>query len=790
MPFEQEARTLAPLDVARLFVSRRWLVLGATLLFAAGSVGLAVLQPPRFEASATVLLDPSARGGLIGSLSMLSPLGGTVIATSEVAVLRSRDVVESVVRAPAAGRPATPDEDGYDLHVGLTTTVRDESLRVWPLFLAQRKGAVDGRSPVLADARLFAHAELGPAANDDTPRCVRVEFIAPARVRVSTPGRLARLGLGGGQARELAFAPNEPLDYRGLRLVLSPKGDVVGRAFSIAMVADYEAAAALLDRYWAAETTRNSGVIRLTVEDTDPYRAAETANALVANYLDSQRVRRERRSEHTLGYIENLIDESQGALERAQNDLVRLRTEKPQLVDLDTTGAALIEELASLDAQARLLALRERSLGEVLSALRTGDTLALARLDGAVTGGLFVDPTTESYLAKLASLNAEYVELSQVYFDDNPKLAEVRGAADEILAMIAEQIDSRISGLAFQRAEIEGERAGRLGELALLPADMLALAEPMLAVRTQQELLPELLTNLKASEIADSSSAFVAQLLDRARPAVAVSAPKLPAIAAVGAALGLVLGLVVALLREPVAGRIRGRADLEALIPRPLLGTLPVARLADLDGAPALDAIRSLRAAIKNLRAGDAPVRVLGIASVESADVRARISAELARAFAREGARVVLVEGDLKVGGVTGAFGLAGAPGVAEALRRDTGRAAEGAATALSASDTPGLAVLPAGAVDEDACELAGGGAFDRLLAELLAGHDFVLVDLPAAGAPLLEALAPKLDGVLLACAANGTRRHAVKSARARIERAGGTLFGALLLAHEPERVA
>ena len=125
---------------------------------------------------------------------------------------------------------------------------------------------------------------------------------------------------------------------------------------------------------------------------------------------------------------------------------------------------------------------------------------------------------------------------------------------------------STIGGIAFQRTELQAEHARRLGELALLPADMLELAEPSLQIRTQQELIPELLTNLKATEIADSSSAFVAQRLDHARPAVRVASPRLGAIAVVGAALGLILGIVFALLREPSAGRIRGREDLEAML--------------------------------------------------------------------------------------------------------------------------------------------------------------------------------------------------------------------------------
>jgi uncharacterized protein involved in exopolysaccharide biosynthesis/Mrp family chromosome partitioning ATPase len=720
-----------------------------------------------------VLLDPSARGGLIGNLNLLSPIGASVTAPAEVAVLRSRGVVDSVVRPPAAGRPATPAVEGFDLHVGLTTEVTDESRSVAALVLAELGGPVGGRPPVQAPYRLFA--QLEPRA-EDAPERVRAEFVAPGRVRLTTPSLLARFGLASLHAQELPFAAGQPFEYQGLLLTLVPDGDVAGRAFTLEAVPAYEAAERLLERFYAGETTRNAGVIRLTVEDTDPFRAAETANALVRNYLAEQEARRARRSQATVGYVERLLDDAQAALEEAEQELVQVRTRNPALVNLDASAEAMIEEISAVEAQAQGLSLRERSLTEVLSSLAEGDALALARLDSAVTGGLFVDPITEGYLERIGTLNSEYVELSQVYNDEHPRLAELRGAADDLLRLIRTQIQDRIAGVVFQRQTLEAEVQRKLAALADLPADMQALARPMLVVQTQQALIPELLAHLKATEIADSTSSFAAQLLDPATPATEVASPRLGAVLVIGLALGLALGLLVALIRDPVTGRVRGRTDLEELLPRPLVGTVPFRRR----GAPhpgAEDAIRSLRAAIKNLRVAGGPVRLLGVTSVAADDARASVSADLARAFAREGARVALVETDLRRRGLTRLLGLADVPGLAEALR------AGDPEPALSVDDIPGLAVVPAGRADASAAELLGGDLFDRILSGLDVGCDLVVVDLPASGRPELEAIAPKLDGLLIACTENQSRRSAVRGARERIERAGGAVLGAVLLA-------
>lgn len=769
-----ETRALAPGEVLRLLFERRLTVVATTLVCAAGAVALGLCQRPKFEATATVLLDPTARGGLIGSLTMLSPMGASVTAPGEVAVLRSRGVVESVVAPPVPGAPAAPSSAGFDLHVGLTTTVTDDDHSVWSVFHRELTGSTDGLPPAQPPCRVFASAV---ARSPDAPARVRAEFLGEGRVRLSSARRLARLGLVSDHAEVLDFAPGAPFDYRGLTLALATEGDVAGRTFTIAAVPVYEAAEGLLERFYAGETLRNSGVIRLTVEDTDPFRAAETANAIVRNYLAVQETRRTQRSAATTGYVEGLLADSQAVIEEAEQELVRVRTDNPVMVNLDAAGEALITEISTLEADSKGLELRERSLREVLDALAQGDMLALARLDSAVSGGLFVDPISEGYLEHIGVLNAQYVELSQTYQDDNPRLVELRSSANELVRLIREQLQSRVEGVAFQRASLEAEAARKSALLADLPADMQALARPLLQLNIQQALIPELLANLKATEIAESSASFSAQLLDPAAPATRLAAPQLFAVLVVGGALGLVLGLLYVLVRDPVTGLVRGRQDLEDILARPVLGTAPLGRRGgglDRD-AVADDAVRSLRAAVKNLRAHGRPVRVLGLTSDASEVARAELSAALARAFAREGARVALLDADLGQRGLTRLFRLEGAPGLSEALRTDAG------APELSATELPGLEVVPAGAVDGASLDLLGSERLERLLAYLAAGRDLVLLDLACLGRPELEALAPKLDGLLIACEEQASRRGAVRSACERIERAGGTVLGSVL---------
>jgi uncharacterized protein involved in exopolysaccharide biosynthesis/Mrp family chromosome partitioning ATPase len=765
--------TITPAYLWDLCCSRRWLVAASTLATAALALLGGLAATPKFEASATVLLDPTASSGLLGSLSMLAPIAGGMGAStpfSEIAVLRSRAVVESTILPPAGDAPPRPGQPGFERHVGLTTRVLDEGQTVGALFLAELAGPQGARPPVQPEARLFARAEL---ASPDAPRRVRVSFRDAARVCISTPRLASSLRLASAEEEEHVYVPGQPLSYRGLELVLDHSGDLAGRSFLVEAVAPYEAALDLAERLTAVETLRGSGVLRISVEDSDPYRCAETANALVANYLAAQEARRETRSGRTRTHVEGLLAASRASLKEAQAELVEVQASSPGVINLDASAEALIGELGRLAAAAQTLALRQSTLADVAARMSAGDQSALAELDAAVTGGTFVDPLTEGYLASLAAIEVQRSTLTQAFRDDHPRLQELAGAAVEQRRLIHAQVESRAAGLARQRGEIAAEIDLKTASLALLPKEALALAEPLLEVRTQEALIPELVKNLKASEIADQARAFAAQLLDAAEPATELAAPQLEAVGAIGAALGMIAGVLLALARESSA-QIRGRADLESCLERPLLGVVPLGRRGAeerLEGA-----VRSLRAAIKNLRVGGERVRLLGFTSVGGSPARALVAASLARAFAREGVRVALVEADLDERPLTRLFGLEDTPGMADALRADAPE------PLLATGDTPGLCVVPAGRVDAGDAEWLGSERFDRILAGLDVERDLVLVDLPQAGSPELAAIAPKLDGVLLACQAFSTHRNALREACENIERAGGTLLGSVLV--------
>lgn len=383
---EQEERTLSLAALWELFGRNTRLVLATLTLFVVGSVVLLALRAPSYRARATLILDDENAGaGILGELAML---GKAPAASSQIEILRARSTAEETV-APPARRPG---EEGYaderERHLGLTTLVEDPLLQ--PLRELVWGDQPEGRLPPRLRARVECADEF------EGPRAFAVEFLGPERVRVVERGLF-----GGGEPVEAALGA-QPIVCAGARLWLEPEGDLTGRSYVVRRLTRDEAVERVMLATRTRETERSSGVIELVYDDSDPRRAAETANALCRNYLERNEARGVRRASQTVKFIEDSLDSQSKMLHDAEGEVVRLQRDNPRAIDVGKTAEALITQLSELEVQRMQAALSRVSVQQALDLLSAGDLDALSRLSPELG-----DPITATYLEGIARLSTE-----------------------------------------------------------------------------------------------------------------------------------------------------------------------------------------------------------------------------------------------------------------------------------------------------------------------------------------------------------------------------------------------
>jgi receptor protein-tyrosine kinase len=251
-----------------------------------------------------------------------------------------------------------------------------------------------------------------------------------------------------------------------------------------------------------------------------------------------------------------------------------------------------------------------------------------------------------------------------------------------------------------------------------------------------------------------------------------------------GLAGGLLLGVGLAVLRDRLDNTVKSQEVVEDITGTGAVGYIPfdkdiVATPAisfDNDNSSTAEAFRKLRTNLQFLTV-DHPPRVIVVTSSSPSEGKSTTSINIALALAEADHNVVLVDGDLRRPRLAKYLDVLGSVGVSTVL--------SGAAPldeVLQQTKFPRLTVLAAGPTPPNPSELLGSLTAEKMLSELRAQFDYVIID----SAPVLAVtdgaiLAAKSDGALVVVRAGKTRRDQLAHAIGMLNDVGATLLGAVL---------
>jgi len=262
------------------------------------------------------------------------------------------------------------------------------------------------------------------------------------------------------------------------------------------------------------------------------------------------------------------------------------------------------------------------------------------------------------------------------------------------------------------------------------------------------------------------------------------SSPKISLNLGLGLMAGLMLGIGVAVLRQMLDTKVGTEEDVRALTDRPVLGVVgfdqevprhPVILRDEPLAAPS-EAVRRLRTNLQFIDVANRPKSIV-ISSSIPGEGKSTIAINLAVSLADAGARVILVDADLRRPSIAEYIGIEGRVGLTTVL---IGRAdVEDVVQPLGTST---LDLLPAGQIPPNPSELLGSPAMAGLLDRLVATYDIVLLDspplLPVTDATVLSKLA---GGALVVVGADRIHRPQFQEALGWLETAGVHVFGIVM---------
>jgi len=513
---------------------------------------------------------------------------------------------------------------------------------------------------------------------------------------------------------------------------------------------------------------RKTTIFVLQASGKDPTYTVNYLNALMDEYLSYRREVRALSSDDTLASLTTQFLEQEKELKRQQEGMLEFqKTNSVALLQEEGSSANLAklnQELADLKLQSALLKGVIEPSTSTNSVEQNPTKISLS----GVSGDLKPKKALEM-------LKFQKQDLAKFYLPEHPKMKKLDEEIARVEKLVGlydsedrEQLNTAKASSDLKITNVEKaikEWEDKMVDANRRLAEYTLLKENLDRVQNLYDHLLHLLQNVGLDKNVDQETVVV---MDQAVE-VPVKAPTLQKVLA--AVIGLILGLGLVGFIATHDDRLTSPKELKAVFPEKLLGQLPalfvgkgqgrIEPLAAQDRRHVFaESFRALRSSLLFMGPGQERFRTILITSAMPSEGKSTVAVNLARSLAFGGSRVVLVDGDLRTGALHEALGLPSEPGLGQLLSHNNGYTSLAIPTGIS-----NLHFIPRGAID-DCGELFVSSHLERLLAELAANYDFVLIDsAPVFAAADTLSLAPRVDGTIFVVRGARTRASLAREA-------------------------
>lgn len=540
-----------------------------------------------------------------------------------------------------------------------------------------------------------------------------------------------------------------------------------------------------------------SSVIRVTFESSDKDRAAAIANAIVAQYIESQLESKFTVAKRTTDWLDSKLSQLIEEVRKAENAVEQYKVDNG--INEGGDGKTLAaEQLSELNGQ---IVLARSNLAEAEAKYRQVNSLYKSGGNVDSIAAVINSPLISTLLGQQADLLRKEAELATKYGDRHPQMIALRDEQKNLDAKIAEEVKrivknqanevaiakARLTSLETSLAEIQGT-ANTQGRASI------GLRELEREAQSRRKILEEYQANFKATEGKEQIQRADAQSLGPAAVPTSPSFPNKPMAMGITLFGSTLLGMMLALMIERLDNGFRTGQEVERMTRLANLAVVPrlkgVSRVAERVVHKPLSAysesIRSIHSGLQ-LSNVDQPPKVVVITSSVPNEGKTSLAVSLGRLAARAEQRVLLIDCDLRHPSVSAQFSPRRPDaGLVEVLagRREF-------STVVLRDPISPLQFVPVAVPPPNPADLLASGALRAVIEKLRQYYDLIILDaapvLPVADTRFLSRLA---DKVVYAVAWDRTPREAVMGGLRTLRDAGADIAGTVLTQADMRRHA
>ncbi|HEX6962693.1 MAG TPA: polysaccharide biosynthesis tyrosine autokinase [Lacipirellula sp.] len=538
-------------------------------------------------------------------------------------------------------------------------------------------------------------------------------------------------------------------------------------------------------------TDGKSYVIYVNFQSESPQTSAAVVNAIMETFLANQVEYAAKRSMQTNAWIKQRAKDLKAEVEEADQKVQEFRSKHGLL---ETRGGTVgSQQLNELNTQ--------------LSLARADRTQAEARLRAAQAvskGGAVGDSTMEvlasPLIQRLREREAEAAQrLSEAasrlgpqhprYRAAETELASIRGQIRREINKVQQSLQNQVDVARSRERNLEQQVAAIKGREMKVAAAEMELQQLQQEADTKRNVYQEFLATAQQTAEPSRTGLTTARIVSQAVPPVRPYGMSGKLYAAMGMFIGFLLAAASVLVFAERRRGFESADEAEDYLGVPVLGVLPTIgsflkregvltqEVKENPSSSTAETLRGIRVAMRNRRADERNPQVILVTSALPGEGKTSFVGALGVVAAMDGARVLVVDSDIRRPRLRRMFCRNGVPKLSDVLRGE-----EPLSAAVYRDKKYHVDCLIASGTDHSPASLAMSGHWQSFLDEARKSYDLVLLD----SSPVLKVadalcLADYADAVLMVVQYRVTSRRAVREALRRVLATRGPLAGLVM---------
>jgi capsular exopolysaccharide synthesis family protein len=504
---------------------------------------------------------------------------------------------------------------------------------------------------------------------------------------------------------------------------------------------------------------RGSRLVDVYFVSADPQFAARAVNVVAEEYVNQNLEFRLQNTDKTLQWLTQEVAKQQSVVQTSERMLAEYR-ENQNALSLEDKQNLIVSRLNQVNdaaSRARTQRIQKEALYNQVMAAKDRESLTM----------IAANPFVQQLKARIGELERDRVRLAERYGEKYPDLQRVNGQIADAERQMDAEIDKSVQAIkADYQASVDEEKQlakdleGQKVQATDLNRKSIDYSVLQREAESNRQVYESLLQREKELRVVSNSRANNVRLLDRAEVPGLPFTPNTRRAWLMALLFGFGIGIAAAFAIDYLDDTVKTPEDVTWRLHLNFLGLVPKVhgeRHPLLSGPVPHDfgeAFRALRTALVASSGTDA-TRIVAITSTQPLEGKTTTAVNIALALAIGGARVLLIDADMRRPSLHKAMRLPNDRGLAELL---SGKARM--REVVQRCGDPNLLVIPAGHTPSNPSELLASDRMRAFLHQLTTGpFDWVIVDTP----PVLAVtdavvLAPLVHSVAFVVGAEMTR--------------------------------